>query len=58
MKRVSLRKNRPQAPNFNHEEVQLLGAIDKSEKVMILNTFIVPSSSTFTAVWARVRKVQ
>jgi hypothetical protein len=56
MKRVSLRQNRPQAPNFNHEEAQLLGAIEKGKKVIIVDTFVVPSTSTFTAVWAKVRK--
>ncbi|MFB8788754.1 MAG: TIR domain-containing protein [Potamolinea sp.] len=56
IKHVSLRQNRPQKPNFNHEEVPLLGAIEKGKKVMIVDTFIVPSTSTFTAVWAKVRK--
>jgi hypothetical protein len=56
MKRVSLRQNRPQKPNFNHEEAQLLGAIEKGKKVIIVDTFVVPSTSTFTAVWAKVRK--
>ncbi len=56
MKRVSLRQNRPQEPNFNHEEAQLLGAIEKGKKVIIVDTFVVPSTSTFTAVWAKVRK--
>jgi hypothetical protein len=56
MKRVSLRQNRPQEPNFNHEEAQLLGAIDKGKRVIIVDTFVVASTSNFTAVWAKVRK--
>ena len=54
-KRVSLRQNRPQAPNFNHEEAQLLGTIEKGEKVIILDTFVVPGNS-ITTVWAKIRK--
>lgn len=54
-KRVSFRKNKPQAPNFNHEEAQLLGTVEKRKKVMILDTFIVPINS-ITTVWAKVRK--
>lgn len=54
IKRLNLRQNRPQKPNFNPENSKLLGAIDKGEKIMILDTFIVPDTST---VWAKVRKL-
>lgn len=56
-KRVSFRQNRPQVPNFNHEEARLLGAIDKDKKVIIIDTFVATSISNFTTVWAKVRKV-
>jgi hypothetical protein len=56
IKRVSMRQNRPQKPNFNYENIPLLGAIEKGKKVIIVDTFVVPSTSNLTTVWAKVRK--
>lgn len=53
---VSLRDNRPQKPNFNPKEQKLLGVIKSGQKVIIVDTFVVPKNSSVTSVFAKVRK--
>jgi hypothetical protein len=53
---VSLRDNRPQKPNFNPKDQKLLGVIESGQKVIIVDTFVVPRNSSLTSVFAKVRK--
>jgi hypothetical protein len=53
---VSLRDNRPQKPNFNPKEQKLLGVIESGQKVIIVDTFVVPRNSSVTSVFAKIRK--
>jgi hypothetical protein len=53
---VSLRDNRPQKPNFNPKEQKLLGVIESGQKVIIVDTFVLPRNSSITSVFAKVRK--
>lgn len=53
VKPVNLRNDRPQKPNFNHEDQKVLSVIQNGEKVVVLDTFVVPGNF---AVWAKIRK--
>jgi hypothetical protein len=53
---VSLRDKRPQKPNFNPKEQKLLSVIESGQKVIIVDTFVVPRNSSVTSVFAKVRK--
>ncbi len=53
---VSLRDQRPQKPNFNPKEQKLLSVIEPGQKVIIVDTFVVPKKSSVTSVFAKVRK--
>jgi hypothetical protein len=53
---VSLRDKRPQKPNFNPKEQKLLSVIEPGQKVIVVDTFVVPKNSSVTSVFAKVRK--
>jgi gas vesicle protein len=56
---LSLRKNRPQEPKFNHKEQKALAILKPREKLKILKVeFFTPSQTTApaTKVWAKVHR--
>jgi hypothetical protein len=57
--KVKLRKNMPQAPNFNPQEQEELGALKSGDKIVILKIkyFVDPNDTPpVTKVWAEVRR--
>lgn len=55
IKDVNLRKDRPRKPNFNHEQAKLLGTLKRGKKMIVVDKFVVPSNSSETTVWLKVR---
>jgi hypothetical protein len=56
---VTLRKNRPQKPNFNPKEQRTLAIIKPREKLKILKVeSVTPSNTTrpVTKVWAKIHR--
>jgi gas vesicle protein len=55
---VTLRENKPQAPNFNHQEQKALAILKPQEKLKILQLELIKSSNSKSAtkVWAKVNR--
>ncbi|GAA6617044.1 hypothetical protein [Scytonema sp. NUACC26] len=55
---VTLRKNRPQLPNFSYQEQKAVAVLKPKEKLKVLKVEFVPTPSTTqtTRVWAKVSK--
>ncbi|QDL10433.1 hypothetical protein DP113_23215 [Brasilonema octagenarum UFV-E1] len=56
---ITLRDNKPQPPNFSHQQQKALAILKPQEKLKILKVEFVKSSSTTESpikVWAKVRK--